>query len=173
MPNPGKVPLDDCSRCVGGFCIYRAKAQILRLDGNPQPRRGSVKALKRLTEEEVLALVAKIGPAAAQDLACDVVQGRTCPHLPQYNPVTRELFCDGVFVRRFAAQAKKQSDIIKMFHELGWPRWIEDPHGDRDKPGFERNLHGEVGKLNSCQETRMIRYSCLGKDRIVFWNFIG
>ena len=40
-------------------------------------------------------------------------------------------------LRRFAAQAKKQSDIIKMFHELGWPRWIEDPHGDRDKPGFD------------------------------------
>ena len=47
--------------------------------------------------------------------------------IPRWDPVTRELWFDGVLVKRFRQKSPNQTLVLAVFQEDGWPPTIDDP----------------------------------------------
>ena len=126
---------------------------------------------------------------------CDMVNARPCRHAPTYCPKLRELCIDGKLLYCFAPQAGNEHDVLKAFHDAGWPRQILNPlpegrplpgaesspnrgkkpqPGSHEERGYAKRLSDTARALNLALEAKFIRFSTAIVDgqHTIRWDFV-
>ena len=92
------------------------------------------------------------------------------PATPRYHPDLKELWFQGVLVKRFKVPAQNQELILSAFEEEGWPPHLDDPLPPLDGIEPKRRLHDAVGKLNRNQHRRLLHFRGAGDGRGLRWE---
>jgi hypothetical protein len=88
---------------------------------------------------------------------------------PIWVKVRRELWLDGVLVKRFRQPAKNQETILAVFQEEGWPDHIDDPLTGGDGVDGQDRLHDAIRRLNQ-QRVSLILFASDGLGKGVLWQ---
>ncbi|MGO9107942.1 MAG: hypothetical protein ACLP9L_01805 [Thermoguttaceae bacterium] len=164
MPDRNAAKVPECKWRVEGRCLNRVIERMRDEKGKTQRRESVAGRSRRPTLRELVARIPTTG-AAAKDLDCNVVNGKRCRHArttPVFKRETRVLRFRGAMVKRFSPQARNQIAILVAFQNQGWPRWIENPLGNRKECGSEKPLKNAVYRLNLACKSRLIRFACDG-----------
>ena len=91
---------------------------------------------------------------------------------PRWDPNRRELWLDGLLVKRFRQPSPNQEKILSVFQEEGWPSSIDDPLPQDFGQNPKRRLNQTISNLNRCHQTSLIRFEGDGTGESVMWNRI-
>lgn len=89
---------------------------------------------------------------------------------PRWDPNRRELWLDGMLVKRFRQPAPNQEKILSAFQEEGWPPSIDDPLSQNPEQNPKRRLNQTIRNLNRFHQTSLIRFGGDGTGECVMWN---
>lgn len=89
---------------------------------------------------------------------------------PKYDAGFRELWWNGVLVKRFRQPALNQETILSAFQEEGWPPRLDDPlPGSREADPRVR-LHDAIKGLNRNQANPCLHFGGDGTGRSIVWT---
>jgi len=94
-------------------------------------------------------------------------------HVPEWNPVTRELHLGGILIKRFKQPSQNQERVLTAFQEEGWPQRIDDPllqTGDLDP---KERLRNTIKALNRNQKQHLLKIKGDGTGEGVMWEAHG
>ena len=103
--------------------------------------------------------------------AIDAVPCLALP-VPRWDPHLRELWLDGILVKRFRQPSPSQEKILLAFQRKGWPPSIEDPLSDSPVQNPKRRLNQTIRNLNRYHKNKLIHFGGDGTGLRVTWNRI-
>jgi hypothetical protein len=159
MLNYNDFELSFCIGSLDGWCLRRA-AQ-LGLAVNTAVLSSPGKSAK---------VADPVGPG--HDLRCLLIQGLHCPHAPPKPSFEYPVLKVGdEVVRRFRRQCR-QTELLEVFEDQGWPFLISKPFGTPSELDPENGINDVLYELNQHQVSRLqIYFSCAGGD--VQWEILG
>lgn len=89
---------------------------------------------------------------------------------PRWDDQRKELWLDGLLVKRFRVQSPNQETILTAFQEDGWPPRIDDPLQPIANQCAKRRLHDAIKNLNRHQAHRVMRFTGDGSGEGVLWE---
>jgi hypothetical protein len=107
-------------------------------------------------------------PTSDHDLGGNPIHMQGAP--PTWDRDMRELRLGGVLVKRFKHSASNQELILASFHELGWPKRMDDPLPHAPGTDPKRRLHDTIKKLNHCQTNPLLHFFGDGSGRAICWE---
>ncbi len=90
--------------------------------------------------------------------------------VPEWRSAERDLWFDGVLVKKYRQAARNQSKILEAFEEEGWPREIDDPLPFERGLDPKARLRQTVKDLNSSTKNAGIRFSVTRAREGVGWR---
>jgi hypothetical protein len=99
----------------------------------------------------------------------------TPPHFPVLSPPhwdrdRRELWFDGMLIKRFRQPSPSQENILTAFQEEGWPPSIDDPLPQDPEQEPKRRLNHTIRNLNRLHKSNRIRFVGDGSGERVMWK---
>ncbi len=91
---------------------------------------------------------------------------------PIWEPRKRELYVDGLLVKRFRVPADNQELVLSVFQEENWPSYIDDPLPMSPEIVPKRRLHNVISRLNSHQCVSVLRFHGNGNGEGIGWQFL-
>lgn len=120
-------------------------------------------------------LVVTVGPGNESMLPSPAAVGAApCLVLPvpHWDPHRRELWLDGMLVKRFRQPSPSQEKVLLAFQKEGWPPSIEDPLSSSPVQNPKRRLNQTIRNLNRSHRNSLIRFGGDGTGQRVTWNRI-
>jgi hypothetical protein len=91
---------------------------------------------------------------------------------PIWDSTEKELWLEGLIVKRFRWPAPNQELLLDVFEEESWPRRIDDPLSKVPEQDPRRRLHDTIKCLNRNQQNRLIRFRGDGSGEGVAWELV-
>jgi hypothetical protein len=92
---------------------------------------------------------------------------------PWFDIENRTLYVGDKIVKCFSQPAGNQETILKVFQEMNWPDWIDDPLPPNGRTPPTRRLHDAVQALNHNQRYALIRFRCCENGTQVRWKLVA
>src|SRR6478672_5670552 len=92
---------------------------------------------------------------------------------PFFDTELRELWLNGVLVKRLDCRATSQILILTAFQEENWTLRIDDPLSPTNGRDAKDRLRSTIHSLNACQRSYLIRFFADGTGRGIRWELIG
>jgi hypothetical protein len=92
------------------------------------------------------------------------------PAKPYFEIELRELWLNGVLVKRLDCRATNQILILTVFQEENWPSRIDDPLSPTNGRDGKDRLRSTIHSLNTCQNASVIHFFADGTGRGIRWE---
>lgn len=160
--------------------LVRAEYVLLR-PSRTCPRAATAQRLSAWSSlEEVEVVIGESGAALVESIlnACelDVIPGKhdeKYASKPRWDAERRELWFDGVLVKRFRKPGPNQELILAAFERQGWRKRIDDPlPHDEDISPVDR-LHDAAKRLTASLAVPLLKFGGDGKGTGVCWRSLA
>lgn len=126
---------------------------------------------KNLARHDEQVFVGNHAPATIPNRA--IVPSLRCGPVPCWDAHKRELWLDGLLVKRYRNRAVNQQRMLIAFQEEGWRARIDDPLPPKGVTDPRRRLNDTVRQLNLKQINELIRFRSDGLGTGILWERIN
>lgn len=92
---------------------------------------------------------------------------------PQWDDSRKELWFDGVLVKKFRFRSPNQEMVLMGFEEEGWPAKLDDPLPPVPNQTSKQRLHDAIKNLNRHHLHRVLRFAGDGTGEGVRWERVS
>lgn len=97
---------------------------------------------------------------------------RPAATLPYWDQNRRELWFDGILIKRFCQPSQNQELILAAFEKTGWPPSIDDPLPCSPVHNAKRRLNQTIRNLNQFHKANLVHFGGDGTGNRVTWRKI-